>query len=100
LDGLLDSAVDAEVGDHLLAVVNEALSNVVRHAKARRVDVMIDVRDDLCLRVEDDGVGIPESGRRSGLRNMADRAEVLGGTFTTLAREGGGTVLIWQVPLQ
>jgi signal transduction histidine kinase len=100
LDGLLDSAVDAEVGEHLLAVVNEAMSNIVRHARARRVDVVMDVRDDLCLRVEDDGVGIPESGRRSGLRNMAERAEILGGTFTTETREGGGTALIWRVPVQ
>jgi signal transduction histidine kinase len=100
LDGLLDIAVDAEVGEHLLAVLNEGLSNIVRHAKARRVDIVMDVRDDLSLRIEDDGVGIPESGRRSGLRNMAERAEVLGGTFAIGAREGGGTVLIWQVPLQ
>jgi signal transduction histidine kinase len=99
LDGLLDTAVDADTGEQLLAVVNEALSNIVRHARARRVDVVMDVGDDLVLKIEDDGVGIPETGRRSGLRNMAERAESLGGSFATRPRQGGGTTLIWSVPL-
>ena len=59
-----------------------------------------DVHDDLLLRVEDNGVGIPEEGRRSGLRNMAERAEKLGGSFTAEPRPDGGTVLTWQAPLK
>ncbi|WP_157406860.1 GAF domain-containing sensor histidine kinase, partial [Actinomadura rubrobrunea] len=82
LDGLLDTAVSDEVGEHLLAVAREALSNVARHARAREAQVAVDVRDDeVVLRVEDDGVGLCEGGRRSGLRNMAERAERLGGSF-------------------
>ncbi|XRQ12569.1 GAF domain-containing sensor histidine kinase [Actinomadura welshii] len=101
LDGLLDTAVDDETGEHLLAVVQEALSNVARHARATETAVVIDVGDeDLTLRVEDDGVGIPEGGRRSGLRNMAERAEGLGGGFRTRNRPAGGTVLTWRVPLK
>ncbi|MCW2942720.1 MAG: histidine kinase, partial [Actinomycetia bacterium] len=50
-------------------------------------------------RVEDDGIGIPSGGRRSGLRNMADRAEALGGSFSTRGGAEGGTVLIWRVPV-
>ncbi|TDB94814.1 GAF domain-containing sensor histidine kinase [Actinomadura sp. 7K534] len=101
LDGLLDTAVDDATGDHLLAVVREALSNVARHANATETAVVIDVGDeDLTLRVEDDGVGIPEGGRRSGLRNMAERAGGLGGDFATRDRPGGGTVLVWRVPLK
>ncbi|MFG2090543.1 MULTISPECIES: GAF domain-containing protein [unclassified Spirillospora] len=101
LDGLLDTAVDDETGDHLLAVVREALSNVARHARATETMVVIDVGDeDLTLRVEDDGVGIPQGGRRSGLRNMSDRAGGLGGDCTTRDRPGGGTVLVWRVPLK
>jgi signal transduction histidine kinase len=99
LDGLLDTAVDEQVGEHLLAVLHEALSNVARHARAGQVTVSVDVGgDDLVLRVEDDGVGISPDGRRSGLRNLADRAQCLGGSFTIRRREGGGTLLQWRVP--
>jgi hypothetical protein len=55
--------------------------------------------DVAAVRVEDDGVGIPEGGRRSGLRNMRERAEALGGSFSTRARPAGGTILVWRVPL-
>jgi signal transduction histidine kinase len=99
LQGLLDTVVDTEVGEQLIAVLQEALSNVVRHAHARHVDVVVDAGDFLVLRVEDDGVGIPPVGRRSGLRNLADRARDLGGSFRTRDREGGGSVLEWRVPL-
>nr|WP_315987653.1 GAF domain-containing protein [Actinomadura sp. HBU206391] len=100
LDGLLDTAVDEVTGEHLVAVLQEALSNVARHAHATRVDVTVVAGSDLLLRVADDGVGIPEGGRRSGLRNMADRAKSLGGDFEARARESGGTILEWRVPLQ
>ncbi|WP_207946738.1 GAF domain-containing sensor histidine kinase [Actinomadura sp. 7K507] len=100
LDGLLDTAVDDDIGEHLLAVVREALSNVARHAHATEAIVVIGVGDELVLRVEDDGVGIPAGGRRSGLRNLAERAESLGGSCATHSREDGGTVLVWQVPLK
>lgn len=99
LDGLLDTAVPDEIGEQLLAVLNEALSNAARHAQATKVSVAIDVRDDLILRVEDNGVGIPAEGRRSGLRNMAERAESLGGSFETRSGEQRGTMLVWRVPL-
>ncbi|WP_433817168.1 GAF domain-containing protein [Actinomadura scrupuli] len=100
LDGLLDTAVDPETGEQLLAVLQEALSNVARHAQARAVNITIDVRDELILRVEDDGIGIPPGGRRSGLRNMANRAEALGGSFITRGGAQGGTVLLWCVPVR
>ncbi|MFB4311505.1 GAF domain-containing protein [Actinomadura sp. GTD37] len=99
LAGLLDTAVGDAVGEELLAVVQEALSNVARHARASEAAVVIDVGDDLTLRVEDDGVGVPEGGRRSGLRNLRERAEDHGGSFGVRARPGGGTVLVWRVPL-
>jgi signal transduction histidine kinase len=100
LDGLLDTVVEPESGEQLLAVLQEALSNVARHAEARAVSIAIEVKDELILRVEDDGVGIPPGGRRSGLRNMAERAEALGGSFTTRGGAQGGTVLLWCVPIR
>lgn len=100
LDGLLDTSVDEETGEQLLAVVREALSNVARHAHATEASLKIDVGDDVAVRVEDNGVGIAEGGRRSGLRNMESRAESLGGTCTAERRPEGGTVLVWCVPLK
>ncbi|WP_067461221.1 GAF domain-containing sensor histidine kinase [Actinomadura macra] len=103
VDGLVDTAVEEEVGEHLLAVLREALSNVARHARVRQVRVAIGVRAGggehlLTLRVEDDGVGLPSGGRRSGLANIADRARRLGGAFETGCPDTGGTVLEWRVP--
>ncbi|MGI5202470.1 GAF domain-containing sensor histidine kinase [Spirillospora sp. CA-108201] len=100
LDGLLDTSVDEEIGEQLLAVVREALSNVARHARATEAALNIDVGDDVTVRVEDNGIGIAEGGRRSGLRNMEARAEGLGGTCTAGRRPEGGTVLVWCVPLK
>ncbi|WP_240810015.1 GAF domain-containing protein [Actinomadura sp. WMMA1423] len=100
LDGLLDTSVDEEIGEQLLAVVREALSNVARHAQATAAALNIDVGDEVTVRVEDDGVGITEGGRRSGLRNMQARAEGLGGTCIAERRPEGGTVLCWRVPLK
>ncbi|MET7463623.1 GAF domain-containing sensor histidine kinase [Nonomuraea sp. NPDC005501] len=100
MEGQLDHRVPDEVADHLLAVLREALSNVVRHAKASRADVAVEVADDrLTLRVTDNGVGIADGGRRSGLRNMEERAAGLGGVFEVSSPEGGGARLRWSVPV-
>ncbi|GLX05016.1 GAF domain-containing protein [Microbispora sp. NBRC 16548] len=100
LEGRLDNDVPAQVAEHLLAVLREALSNLVRHAKATRADVAVHAADGrLTLVVEDNGVGIPAEGRRSGLRNLADRAERLGGALTLTSPEAGGARLEWSVPL-
>ncbi|OYD71045.1 sensor histidine kinase [Rhodococcus sp. OK302] len=93
------SVVDPQMGDHIEAVLREALSNVVRHAEASAVIVTVDVQDDLTLTVADDGVGIPLGIRRRGLNNLADRASELGGTFELRTTAGTGTTLAWSVPL-
>ncbi|WP_374992988.1 hypothetical protein [Streptomyces lydicus] len=72
----------------------EALSNVARHARAGAADVALRVRDRrLTLAVEDDGVGIGDGGRRSGLRNLAERARRAGGGMSVEASAEGGTRL-------
>ncbi|MFD7455884.1 sensor histidine kinase [Streptomyces sp. NPDC059868] len=100
MDGLLDTRVPKETADHVVAVLSEALTNVARHARAGRADVVLetDARE-LRLEVSDDGVGIPAEGRRSGLRNMAERAAQLGGELTWTTPPSGGTRLCWRVPV-
>ena len=102
LDGPIDSVTDAVVGDELVVVLREALSNVARHARASAVEVRITAsRDQLTLSVSDDGVG-PGGAAKStgkGLGNMASRAERFGGTSTLQAGDARGSVLEWQVPL-
>ncbi|MEU8810856.1 ATP-binding protein [Streptomyces violaceoruber] len=98
---LLDTAVPAEHGAHLLAVLEEARSNAARHARASAVDVGVDVAGAVTrLRVADNGRGFaPRMTRRSGLANLRGRAEALGGTLDLSAEEGGGTLVRWTVPL-
>ncbi|WP_214321697.1 sensor histidine kinase [Nonomuraea sediminis] len=100
LEGHLDSGVPDPVAGQLLAVLREALSNLVRHAKASSADILVEAADGrLVLVVSDNGVGIKPDGRRSGLANLDERAKRLGGTFTVESPEGGGTRLSWSVPL-
>jgi signal transduction histidine kinase len=99
LDGPVDSMVSEEIRPHLLAVLQESLTNAARHADAGAVTVQLEVGEEVVLMVTDDGSGYVDTGRRSGLRNMADRAQGLGGEFT-VGRAGpdGGTRLVWRVP--
>jgi PAS domain S-box-containing protein len=101
-DGPVDTMVPAAVTSHLLPVVREALSNVVRHAKAGTVDVVLSLVDgDLVLTIGDDGIGPavePEAG--NGLRNMAARAQQLDGRFTLGRRDPRGTIVEWRVPIR
>jgi signal transduction histidine kinase len=101
LTGLVDTGVPTEIGEQVLAVLREALSNAARHASATRVVVQLDVAEGLRLAVRDNGVGISETTRRSGLANLGARATDLGGSFSVapLAGPGGGTELVWSVPL-
>jgi signal transduction histidine kinase len=100
----LGAGLSAEVAEQALAALREALSNAARHARASRVDVTVDIDSGgmLAVQVTDDGTGIPAGSRRSGLRNLAVRAEKLGGELRLeFADPGGpapGTRLEWRVP--
>ncbi|MCF2528929.1 GAF domain-containing sensor histidine kinase [Yinghuangia soli] len=101
LEGLLDTAPPEEFGEHILAVLREAISNSARHAKATRVEVSLEAGPtSVTAVVTDNGIGIPaDRTRSSGLDNLAARAAQLGGTFSVAARSGGpGTVVTWQAP--
>jgi signal transduction histidine kinase len=87
----------------LYRVVQEAMTNVVRHARATRVDVLAEQRGDrVMVMIEDDGVGFePERVQRGdhfGLLGLAERAEALGGTLTVESKPGGGTTVVVEVP--
>jgi signal transduction histidine kinase len=99
LDGNLDAAVPADVAEHMLGALREALSNAARHASASRVQVSIRAATDLVLTVRDNGSGIKDTGRRSGLANLEQRAGKLGGSLSVEPAEQGGTELSWRVPL-
>ena len=100
----LGGDISPEVAEQVLAALREALSNAARHANASQVDVTVDASSDgmLTVQVTDNGTGIPEGGRRSGLRNLASRAEKLGGELrlepADPAASPPGTRLEWRVP--
>ena len=96
LVGPLDQEVPGAVGEQLLVALREALSNAARHADASSVDVSVDCGSDLVLRVRDNGKGLGQSTRRSGLANLAERASRLGGELRVGPAEGGGTDLEWR----
>jgi len=95
-----DDKIAPERADHIITIVNEALSNVVRHADARHVAIGV-TRDVERLRVtvQDDGNGLPrELSAGYGLRNMRDRARLLGGTLDVADTGRRGTRVTLDVP--
>ena len=97
-DGAVEG-IHPVVAENLVPALREALSNVARHADASAVRVIIDVHDEVCLTVVDDGVGIPDSVvGGNGLANLTARAEKLGGSCAARRGDAGGSVVEWRVP--
>jgi signal transduction histidine kinase len=83
-------------------VLQEALTNCVRHAKARRIGVNVTAGSDvLNISAIDDGVGFEPGERRDGLglRGMRERVKEIGGVLTIKSSPGRGTTLAMQLPL-
>jgi signal transduction histidine kinase len=99
--GPVDSVTTAMLNDHLIAVLREALTNAAKHARASTVEILVQFADGvLALSVTDDGVGIGDSGRMSGLANITARASELGGVCAVeRVDDAGGTRLRWSVRL-
>jgi signal transduction histidine kinase len=101
-----DAKVAPDVERHLFRVVQEALSNVVRHASARSAEVELHVSsetDAVRVVVRDDGIGFdPDAraiaARRLGLTSMRERVESLGGRFEVASAPGQGTTVTAEVP--
>jgi signal transduction histidine kinase len=99
--GPLDTFSDPKLVDDVEAVVREGLTNIVRHADAQKVSIRVEISGtELEVYLRDDGSGITDNGRRSGLSNLADRAAEYGGTLSIGAPPEGGTTLSWTVPIQ
>jgi signal transduction histidine kinase len=87
----------------LFRIFQEALTNVVRHARASAVNVKLTERPrSFELRIRDNGAGITEadikSGRSIGLLGMRERASLVGGSFEITGRRGKGTSIVVSVP--
>ena len=87
----------------LFRIMQEALTNVTRHARAKCVDVALQRQDnEAVLTVIDDGIGIgPEVPKQGsfGLRGIKERALMLGGSFEISGQPGAGTKLVARIPL-
>jgi signal transduction histidine kinase len=101
---LPERTVASRVRHQLFLVFKEALANVVRHAAATRVTIRVAFEGDrLRCVIEDNGQGLTSGGRdegMSGLTNMKERLEKLGGRFEIGSAAGAGTTLRFELPLQ
>lgn len=99
-----DKALVDELATALFRIVQEALTNVLRHAGATRVDIELSLKSGcVALEINDDGTGITEAGTMGpgslGILGMRERASALGGVVEVTPRAGGGTrVSAWFPP--
>jgi signal transduction histidine kinase len=96
-----DMPFSAPRTQHVLAIVNEAISNAVRHARAHQVSITAQKFEDrLLLTIHDDGIGfqIKSHGSGYGLRNMRDRARLLSGVLEVESVPGKGTTIQLNAP--
>jgi signal transduction histidine kinase len=99
-----DRELSSEAANQLLQIVREAVSNSIRHSNARHVRIALGAgRDELVVRVEDDGRGFdPEAPRGAGhlgIANLHDRAASVGGSLEIRSAAGAGTRIIATLPL-
>jgi len=101
IEGEEPRPLGAEERGHIFQIVREALSNVARHAQARSVEVRLSFGEDaLCLCIADDGIGLSTTAIRGGqgLRNIRERARLLGGTLDIDSAPGKGVTVTLTVP--
>jgi signal transduction histidine kinase len=102
VDGDDPHILTAEQRRHVLRIVREALTNISRHAQAKRVLVRLQWgMDALRLRIVDDGIGmtnLPSDGKGHGLRNMRERTMLLGGKLNISGQPGRGVIIDLEVP--
>jgi signal transduction histidine kinase len=100
----LDERLPGEIETALYRIVQEALTNIARHAQAKSVSILVEKHgSSVRAIVEDDGVGFDPSAQRGerhlGLLGMRERAELLGGTLTIESAPQSGTSVFIEIPL-
>jgi len=99
-------ALDPDRSIMLFRIVQEALTNILRHARAREAWLRVGLVDGwLAVAIEDDGHGMPETAGPApdacwGIVGMRERSRSLGGELTVARRAGGGTVVALRVPIE
>jgi signal transduction histidine kinase len=94
----LPDVKDVNITTHLYRIAQEAITNAVRHGKARHINIRLDsTANEIVLTIIDDGIGLPENARNGdglGLRTMACRASMIGATLNIerLSTSGGTRV--------
>src|SRR5699024_6196280 len=98
-----DITVNKGIEDHLFRILQEAISNGLRHAKANHMDVVLMKRDDfIILRIADDGIGFDIEEKRTssyGLTNMYERAAEIGAHLRIVSIPKEGTRIEVRVPV-
>jgi signal transduction histidine kinase len=95
-----DSTLSPLRSGHVMRIVNEAMANILRHARARRVHIgAIKESELLKITINDDGIGfVPGPSTGHGLQNMQDRARLLNGTLEINSKPGKGTQITLEIP--
>ena len=94
---------DVTVGTYLYRIAQEAVTNAIKHGKAKTIEIQLAVTgDSILLTIQDDGAGFARQGRNPeamGLRIMQYRADLIGGHFRVETGPGAGTTVVCSVPL-
>jgi NarL family two-component system sensor histidine kinase LiaS len=95
--------LDKGIEDHLFRILQESVSNTLRHSKASKLEVLMIKRDELViLRIVDDGIGFEVNEMKAGsygMQNMHERALEVGGTFKVVSVKNKGTSLEVKIPV-
>ena len=105
--GMAYFELDPEADTHLYRIAQEALNNIVKHAEAAKVNVLVErMGDEVVLIVEDDGKGFDRTEKRTkktskglGLTGMGERASLIGGVVEIESAPGSGTTIFARVPV-
>lgn len=101
----LEKRLAPRIETALFRIVQEALTNIVKHANAKRVTVRLELKESVVITlIEDDGRGfdaaVPEGSPTLGLVGIKERVALLGGVFRIHSKPGKGTQLVIEIPLE